>query len=258
MWEYVTIFGLVFLTWCDNLWLKKVQKYTIKNGFWLYWELAKLHTKMQKSNSGLTTEMIKDGYHIDSVYLYVHETEFIKQYDMLRVFREKVVQPEEKPLIRIDGDLNIFDFVKMCCDPDTNFNHVDESLFYLLEVNYTFDHKKYRAHYDSKNNTKIRFPIYSDASIRDRDIFTAGVNSAQIAENEDDENGTDVTKDLKRFAGPMQNFYDDTEYIIKKEWFMGDRFPKNSFIQLIDFKGDFHVIPPEAELLSFTKNIKPN
>jgi hypothetical protein len=172
---------------------------------------------------------------------------------MLRVFREKVIQPEQQPLIRNDSELNIFDFIKLCCDPDTNFNHVDESLYYLLEVNYTFDHKKYRVYYDSKDNTNIRFPVYTDIAIRDRDIFVGGVNSAQISEIEDDENGTDITKELQKLAGPLQNFYDDTEYVVKKEWFMGERFPKNSYIQLIDFKGDLHVIPPDAELLSFIK-----
>lgn len=251
MWEYVTIFGLIFMTWYDNLWMMKFEKSLTKNAKWLVWELMKLHTKIKSD----PTTMIKDGYHIDAVYLYVHEKEFIKQYDMLRVFREKVVQPAEKPMIRINGDLDMFEFVKLCRDPETNFNKVDESLYYLLEVNYTFDHKKYRAYYDSKTNRKIRFPIYSEKAIRDRDIFCGGVNSAQIAESEDDEDGINVTKELKRLAGPMQNFYDDTEYVVKKDWFMGDRYKKTDYIQIIDFKGDFHVIKPDDKYLSFTRNV---
>lgn len=255
MWEYATIAGLVFITWYDNLWLKKFEKFVLKNGFWVYWQMARLQTKWHYAD--IRAEMIKDGYHIDAVYLYVHGTDFIKQYDMLRVFREKVVQPEEKPLIRIDSAVDVMDFVKSCCDPDTNFNCVDPTLTHVLEVNYTFDHKKYRVYYDNRHNTKIRFPIYSDQAIRDRDILAGGVNAGLISESEnesDAENGIDVTKELKRLAGPMQNFYDDTEYIVKKDLFMGERYPKNSFIHLIDGKGDSYVIRPEESLLSFTKN----
>ena len=198
--------------------------------------------------------MVKDGYHVDAVYLYVHEKEIIKQYDMLRVFREKLVEPRENPTIRIDSNVDFFDFVKMCYDPDSNFNEVDENLFYLLEVNYTFDMKKYRVYYDSKKNRRIRFPVYSDKAIRERDVFEGGVNSALVTEDENEENGMDVTKELKKLAGPMQNFYDDTEYAVLKEWFMGDHYPKNSYIQIIDFRGDFHVIKPEDLFLSFSRN----
>lgn len=249
MWEYAALFGTLFLTWYDNLWLKKFLKFSEKNAKWAVWELMKLHARLQQNN-----EMVKDGYHVDSVYLYVYEKEFIKQYDMLRVFREKLVEPSEMPCIRIDSKVDFMDFVKMCCDPDTNFKEADEDLFYLLEVNYTFDRKKYRIYYDSKKNDHIRFPVYSDAAIRERDVFDGGVNSALVTEKDDDETGIDVTKELKRLAGPMQNFYDDTEYVMLKDWFMGDRFPKTHNIQIIDFKGDFHTIKSEDEFLSFCKN----
>lgn len=249
MWEYLALFGTLFMTWYDNLWLKKFLKFSEKNGKWAIWELMKLHARIQQNN-----EMVKDGYHVDSVFLYVHEREFIKQYDMLRVFREKLVEPSEKPTIRIDSDVNFFDFVKMCCDPDTNFKEVDEDLFYLLEVNYTFDRKKYRIYYDSKRNTNIRFPVYSDKEIRERDIFEGGVNSALVTERDDDESGIDVTHELKMLAGPMQNFYDDTEYVTLKEWFMGDRFSSSHNIQIIDFIGEFHTISSDEKFLSFIRN----
>lgn len=248
-WEYIALFGTLFLTWYDNLWLKKFLKFAEKNGKWATWELMKLQTRLKSDN-----EMVKDGYHVDAVFLYVHENEFIKQFDMLRVFREKLVEPNEKPTIRIDSNVDIFEFVEMCCDPESNFKEADKDLFYLLEVNYTFDKKKYRIYYDSKRNTKIRFPIYSDNAIRDRSIFDGGVNSALVTENEEDETGSDVTKELKKLAGPMQNFYDDTQYVMLKEWFMGDRFPSSNLIQIIDFRGDFHLIKSGDEFLSFTRN----
>jgi hypothetical protein len=250
MWEYLTTFGVVFMTWYDNLWLKKFEKYAWKNGTWLVWELMKLQTKLKTSKP----EMIKDGYHINAVYLYVYGKDIIKQFDMLRVFRENVIQPEVNPVIRLDSELNFMDFVNMCSDPDTNFNQVNENSFYLLEVNYTFDRKDYRVYYDSKVNSKIRFPIYSDKAIRERDLFVGGVDSSQITENETDYNGIDVTKEMKRLAGPMQNFYDDTEFVVKKRWFMNDRFPKQSNIQLIDFKGELHIIKPDDQYLSFDRN----
>ena len=248
MWEYFTIFGLVFMTWYDNLWLKKFENFAWKNCSWLIWEVMKMRTRVKHRKS----EMIKDGYHVDSVYLYVHDKDVIKQFDMLRVFREKTVNPSDAPTISNHSELNIMDFIEMCCDPDTNFNHVNPENFYLLEVNYTFDFKKYTIFYDSETNTKIRWPIYDETAIRDRPIFQGGVSSAMMTDQEDSDNGKNATNEIRKIAGPMQNFYDDTEYVIKREWIFDDyRYPKNSWLHIVDFKGEIHTMGPECEFLSF-------
>ena len=246
MWEYLSIAGMLFLTWYDNLWLLKFEQYTKKKGASLFWLLMKWYSRRDKN------EMIKDGYHVDSVYLYVHEPEFIKQYDMLRIFRDLI----RDEIITQSKELDVWEFVEACCDPDTNFDKANKDYYHVLEVNYTFDLKKYKMIYDTRSNTKVRFPIYTESNIRERDVSKAGVNSAFLTHYEkpetDDPNFKDVTNDLKKIAGPMQNFYSDTKYLIKKEWFLdsylglGKAFDsvENCYIHIIDFKGNCHVIKP--------------
>lgn len=252
MWEYLSIAGLLFLTWYDNLWLMKFQQYSKRKAMTLGWMAIKWYSKQDKN------EMIKDGYHVDSVYLYVHEHEFIKQYDMLRIFRDLI----RDEIIKQNRDLNIWDFVEACCDPDSNFDKVNKNYYHVLEVNYTFDLKKYKMIYDTTTNSDIRFPIYTEKEIRDRDVSKAGVNLAYLTHFEKpetiDPGSKDVTNDLKKIAGPLQNFYKDTKYFIKKDWFLdpylglGKLFDSNEncFIHIIDFKGNSHVIKPEQEIIT--------
>ena len=252
MWEYVSIASLIFLTWYDNLWLMKFQQYAKRKGMALAWLIIKWYSKKEKN------EMIKDGYHVDSVYLYVHEHEFIKQYDMLRVFRDLI----RDEVLQQSRDLDIWDFIEACCDPDTNFDKVNKDFYHILEVNYTFDLKKYKMIYDTKENVNIRFPIYTEKEIRDRDVSKAGINSAFLSHFDNaetnDPNFKDVTNDLKKIAGPLQNFYSDTQYVMKKDWFLdvylglGKAFDSidECYIHIVDFKGNCHVIPPDQKVLS--------
>jgi hypothetical protein len=252
MWEYISIASLIFMTWYDNLWLMKFEQYAKRKGISLGWMFMKWYARREKN------EMIKDGYHVDSAYLYVHEPEFIKQYDMLRIFRDLI----RDEIIKQDRDLNIWDFVEACCDPDTNFDKVNKDFYHILEVNYTFDHKKYKMIYDTSINLDIRFPIYTEKEIRDRDVSKAGVNLAYLTHFDkaetNDPNAKDVTNDLKKVAGPMQNFYKDTDYVMKKEWFLdpylgsGKLFDSNEecYMHIIDFKGNCHVIHPNQQIIS--------
>ena len=251
MWEYLSIAGLFLITWYDNLWLLKFEQYAKRKGVSLFWIIMKWYAKKGKN------DMIKDGYHVDSVYLYVHEPEFIKQYDMLRVFRDLI----RDEIITQSKELDIFDFIQACCDPDTNFDKVNKAYYHILEVNYTFDLKKYKMIYDTRDNKKVRFPIYTEKAIRERDVSKAGVNSAFLSHYEkpetEDPNCKDVTNDFKKIAGPMQNFYSDTEYIMKKEWFLdtylgsGKAFDsiENCYIHIIDFKGNMNLIKPDQKNL---------
>lgn len=251
MWEYAAFIGVVFMTWYDNLWLLKLQQYSKRKSMAIFWEFMKWYSKRDKN------EMIKDGYHVDSVYLYVHEPEYIKQYDMLRIFRDLI----RDEIIKFDADFNVWDFVEACCDPDTNFDKVNKEYYHALEVNYTFDLKKYKMVYDTRENKIIKFPVYKEIGIRERDISKAGISCAFLTHfpklEQEDPNAKDVTNELKKIAGPMQNFYSDTEYVVRKDWFLdaflgvGKSFDSNEecYIHLIDFKGESHVITPQEKYL---------
>lgn len=252
MWEYASILGILFMTWYDNLWLMKFERFARKKLSYLVWGAVKWYARKNKN------EMIKDGYHVDAVYLYVHEPEYIKQYDMLRIFRDMI----RDEILRDGQKLDIWEFVEECSDPDTNFNKVNKDFPHILEVNYTFDLKKYKIFFDTENNTSIQFPIYSELNIRERDVSKGGINAAFLTHYEnpdtDDPTSTDVTESLRKFSGPLQNFYQDTDYVVRKEWFLDDYIGvgkafdslNNCYIHIIDFKGNTHVIGADQDILS--------
>lgn len=245
-WEYITIGGILFLTWYDNLWLKKLSKVAQRKSFDLFWFIMLQYTNYQDKKN----DMIKDGYHVDDVNLYIHEKEFIKVFEVLSKFRKKIVEGK----IRLENTLDIYEFLEMCTSSEiANFKKINKDNYHLLEVDYTFDFKKYKIFYDTNTNTTIRFPVYSEKEVRERDIFEGGITSAQILINKTDIQGIDVTEKMQKFAGPMQNFYDDRDYQVKKEWFWDESYPPmdNAYIQIIDFKGNEHFFGPEDEYLTF-------
>jgi len=165
-------------------------------------------------------------------------------------------------VLKNDQKLNIWEFIEHCSDPDTNFNKVNKSNFHLLEVNYTFDLKKYKVFYDTDTNTSIQFPIYSEKGIRERDVSKGGINAAFLTHYEkletEDVEMKDVTEALRKFSGPMQNFYRDTDYTVRKDWFLDEyigvgkafRSTDTCYIHVIDFKGKTHTIGTNDETLS--------
>lgn len=245
-WEYATIGSLLLLTWYDNLWLKKFSKFAKRKSFDLFWVAMTQYTHYKD----LKNEMIKDGYHVDDVNLYVHEKEFIKVFEVLSKFRKKIVEGE----IKLDKELDIYEFLEMCASSDiTNLKTIDRDNYHLLEVVYTFDFKKYVIYYDTKTNTSVRFPVYAEQDVRERDIFEGGVTSAQIVLHPDDIQGIDVTEKMLKFAGPMENFYDDKNYMVKKEWFWQEDYPsiETAYVKVIDSSGNEHIFEPSDEYFTY-------
>jgi len=169
----------------------------------------------------------------------------------LRIFRDCI--REEK--LALNKSMHIYDFIELCCDPDSNFTAVDRNKNYELEVNYTFDYNQYKIVFDTRENTTVRFPVYSEKAIHNRDIMSGGITYAFIAKNRDDDEGIDITDQVKKISGPMENFYDDKEYIVEKEWlFRHSTIPETGYVKVVNFKGDEHVFSPEENILTFKEN----
>ena len=202
-------------------------------------------------------EMIKDGYHVDEVYLVEShgDGDDFREIDVLRVFRQQIV----KQTITNKRGMSLHDFIELCCDPHSNFNAFNPEARYELVVKYTFDHKQYMIVYDSsdKAGNSIRFPVYTERDIRGRDIKHTGVlTAAQLAGNEDAEDGIDIYPHLKMLAGPMENFYADTEYEVKRHHLnhAGLRFPVDAmFIQMLDMWGSPYVLGPDKSVIKLEK-----
>lgn len=241
--------SLVLMLWhYDNLLLMKLEKWLgkkVKNGIW---EAFKLYSQLTKKN-----DMKKDGYHVDSVYLYMREndTSIIRQYDMLRIFRDQI---REENLAH-NKEMNLHDFVELCCNPNSNFKQVDRDQNYVLEVNYTFDYNQYKVYYDTEQNPAIRFPVYTETQIYERDIMASGITYAFVTKTADEDEGIDITEQVKKFAGPLENFYDDSEFVVKKKWLVDQSVvPANGYIKILDFKGEEHIFGPDDEILTFKKD----
>jgi hypothetical protein len=236
---------LLVLWHYDPLLLVKVEKWMgrkVKGGIW---EAIKLYSQITKKN-----ELKKDGYHVDSVFLYDKDTEnhIIRQYDMLRIFRDLI--REEK--LGHGKEMGLLDFIELCCNPYSNFQQVNHNSEYVLEVNYTFDYNQYTIFYDTRENSTIQFPIYNESTIHNRDISEGGIIDAMVTKTADEDSGIDITDEIKKLAGPMENFYDDAVIKVPKKWLVDQSIvPKNAFIKIIKFNGDEVVFGPQDEYLTF-------
>lgn len=237
---------IVILLWrLDNLLLLRLERWIKRKTISLAWYIVKVYTLMTQKN-----EMKKDGYHVDSVFLYTQDPgeSYMKQYDTLRIFRDLIREEQ----LSIGKSKNIYDFIERCCDPNSNLKQVDREKRYELEVNYTFDYNEYRIVFDTVHNPTIRFPIYSETDIRNRDIMDGGINLAFIAKDPSDDTGYDITPQMKRLSGPLENFYDNTEYKVCKSWlYKHSVLPENGVVKVLDFKGDEYVFGANDEFLTF-------
>lgn len=209
------------------------------------------------SNWRHTNEMIKDGYHVDFVYLYEpldnNNSSECNEIDLLAHFRDHIRQK----LITQTKAIPLSKFIESCCNPNSNFNKYDASKNYELVVRYTFDHKQYIIVYDNQAAEGVRFPIYSEAEIRGRSLKNGGVITAGLlTAKEDDEEGINVYDQLKQLAGPMENFYADTEYKVKRHHlnYAGLKMDvENAFIKMLDFWGTDFVVRPRQNVIKLEK-----
>lgn len=240
--SYVALGVTLFLWIYDRNLLVRLQRRIYREFKALIWTTLKMYTEIKNKN-----EMIKDGYHVDSVFLHEYQSSsFVRKLDVLRRFREEIVKEtftQSKPI-------NIWEFIEMCTEEGSNFGKVDRNLYHELEVNYTMDRKQYKIIFTTHQNSNIRFPIYTENEVRQRKE-AQGIISATVVQSEDDEEGMDVTQELLKFAGPMENFYSDTEYIVKRYWLSQVNIDSNAIIKVLDMDAEEHVFTPSKEILSF-------
>lgn len=151
-------------------------------------------------------------------------------------------------------------FIGLCCEPDSNFTDINLAASYDLVVSYTFDHKRYMIVFSDSGGTEslIRFPVYNELTIRNRDFKHHGsVTAAMLAATEDaDDGGIDIYPQLSQLAGPLGNFYADTEYSVQKSHlhYAGVRVAmSNMFIHVLDLWGNQFIVKPEQNIIKLTK-----
>ena len=72
----------------------------------------------------------------------------------------------------------------------------------------------------------------------------------------DAEEGIDIYRQLKQLAGPMENFYTDTEYSINKSHlhYTGLRVAIESmYIKMLDLWGTEFIVKPEQSIIRLEK-----
>jgi hypothetical protein len=77
-----------------------------------------------------------------------------------------------------------------------------------------------------------------------------------LTATEDAEDGIDIYQQLTQLAGPLGNFYSDTEYSVQKSHlhYTGVRVAmSNMFIKVLDLWGNEFVIKPEQTTIKLTK-----
>lgn len=204
------------------------------------------------SNWNHTNDMIKDGYHVDFVYLYEPtESGQYREIDLLAHFRHHI----NKQTFSNTKPIKLSDFIKLCCSAESNFSSFDPSRQYDLVVHYTFDHKPYIITYTM--DELVRFPIYTESQIRQRSLKATGVITAGLlTADENAEEGIDIYEHLKKLAGPMENFYSDSEYSVKRNYlnYAGLKVNvDNCFIKMLDFWGSEFVLRPKQDIIKLEK-----
>lgn len=199
-------------------------------------------------------DMSKDGYHVDFVYLYEPtESGAYNEIDLLAHFRQQINMKTFSNTRSID----VKDFIELCCAPNSNFNNFDPSVQYELVVKYTFDYKQYIIVFDTTDNNRIRFPPYPEREIRQRSLKNTGViTCGMVTAAADADDGINVYEYLKKLAGPMENFYSDTEYTVKRHHlnYAGLKMDMdNTYIKMLDFWGTDFTITPQENVIRLEK-----
>lgn len=248
-------FAVLLLWAADKNLLSKIWAFLASTGKQTAWSALTLYSNWKSTN-----DMIKDGYHVDEVYLYEYpespsgEKSF-REIDVLRIFRQHI----QLQTFTHSKSIALVDFLEFCCDPMSNFTEYDRKAKYELVVSYTFDHKHYKIVYGTEEGPMktIRFPIYTERTIRSKNMKLTGVlTAAMLTADIDADEGIDVYRQLKQLAGPMENFYSDSEYSIHKSHlhYTGLRVPvENMFIKMLDLWGTEFIVKPEQTIIRLEK-----
>ncbi len=227
----------------DRCLLDKLQRYLWSTTKSMGWSVFKVYAEYKDRN-----EMIKDGYHVDSVFLFEKQSpSFSRKLDVLRVFRSLIVDEA----FSNKKSLSVKEFLELCSDPETNFQY-NSGFEYELEVNYTFDRRQYKIVYDTDVNLDIRFPVYSESEIVKSGVDNS-IISASIVRRESDPNGIDIGDVILKYAGPLGNFYDDSEYVVKRKWLTFSGIDNKSKIKIMDIDGNEYVFKEDEDYLTLKK-----
>lgn len=227
----------------DRCLLDKLERWAWKKTTTTLWSIFEMYSNYKDKN-----EMIKDGYHVDTVYMWEHKSSTnSNKYDVLTIFRREIVKETFTNKKSIEFD----EFLRMCTEEGSNFKY-DPNLEYELEVNYTFDRKQYKIFYSNNENDKIKFPIYSESEMANADMNNS-IISAQIIRENDDQGGIEIDELMLKFAGPKGNFYDDSDFVVKKSWLKFSGIDDHSKVLIMDLEGNNFVFDNEDEFLTLNK-----
>jgi hypothetical protein len=240
MYEYVAPFVIIALWWYDPTLLLKIQRYVKRTTTNLALSAVDFYVDLKEQKN----EMVKDGYHINFVFLDFIEEFKIRRIDVTSLFRAEVL----KGTFQNQG-LSLLDFVELCRKPNNNLYYNDGKC--RLEIDYTFDFKRYRVWYETDDNPTIVFPIYKESELRKR-MFLPSVLSAILTNDPESESGIDVTREINEAAGPLGNFYDDKEgHRVKKANVLPDR-GDDLFLCLIAHNGQSYTFGKDDIYLSLS------
>ncbi len=103
----------------------------------------------------------------------------------------------------------------------------------------------------------IRFPIYTEQIIRNKDVKSnSALTAGMLTLTADADDGMDIYESLRLLSGPMGNFYADTEYSIKKQYlhYTGLRVPVDDmFIKMLDLWGTDFIVRPDQPIIKLVK-----
>lgn len=244
--SWFVVASLIIGLWkYDKFLLDKLQNYALSTTKSVGWNLFKTWAEYKDRN-----EMIKDGYHVDSVYLYEHNSPtYARKLDVLRVFRCAIVDE----IFTHKKDISIGEFLELCSDPESNFQY-DLKLDYDLQVNYTFDRRQYKLIFSTSENSKIRFPVYTESEIVGASAANGNsVISGSIVRHESDQEGIDISDIMLEYAGPLGNFYDDSDIVVKRDWLSFEGIDQKAKIKLMDIEFNEYVFGEKDKYISLKK-----
>ena len=246
MYGYLLWACTVALWWLDPTLLMKFQNFTRKQLISIAMNAIELYSDM--THNKRSREMIKDGYHVDFVYLIIEQHNRVRKVDVTSIFRREVLNGT------FDNPCSIEAFVQLCCSPNSNLKFVNSyNDDYKLELNYTYDHKHYTVWFSKDTNSNIIFPIYTEKHLKS--IITLPRILSAILQKQEGGSGIDVTQEINNAAGPMGNFYDDIDNIVVlKKWVFPD--DSNLLLTIIDHNAQIHTFDKSHKILTLNNNIE--
>lgn len=236
--DYLPVATILALWYWDPMLLVKIRNQVKKHAVSLAFSgLGAYHRCTEADN-----EMLKPGYHVDFVYL-LHKT---SKYDITSTFRAELLCA---PFRRVP----VMDLLEKCCKRNSNLCAIEPDGFYRVEIRYTFDCKQYLINFDTHLNNMITFPLIGEKELREQiDYNYEGILSA-VYERTDSGKEVDISDELLKMSGPLQDFYKPHGIVVLKSWMPSEWGHSGAIdcdIKLIDMSGTQQLI--KGDHLSMT------